>query len=1072
MGRKLRLSFPGGIGIKIILPTVLIIALFTIPALIAWRGIASVESWNQSQHADAQALVSLHHVSTNVQAESRAQQGILAGDPEAADRFRLASDASQQDLDRIASSARLQPEAGWAADLNSLYARDRSLFTSGLTPAAAAGQTAQAREADVQLQDVHRRMTSLVSSLIQTFEIRSNDVALKASASATDNMRLFLAVMAMAGVIGLGLVAILIRRIAAPARELLTAARELSRGNLDARVKNADRGELAELGDAFNNMASSLQIRDEALQSEQAKLRSVHQSITDGIIVIGASGYLISANPAAEAIMDRTEASLAGSHQTGISELDAVLDGAELVQAGQMVKCWEYQDCRHSDCPSFGSQDLRCWLQCSTHCHDQIQGTFSNKRDACERCSVYRKNSCVLLDTEINGRIYAISVAPILNDEGQPEGRLAVLHDMTEERYRANQLSLLYEIANAIASTTDIDQSLQESLNLCIKAMKATSGSIMLIGEDDELMLTAQQGLAPEAVSGFSQSMGEGIAGWVAQSGEPLLLTEDECDERFDCVKGIRDAVCLPIRDQQRVVGVLSLNERKTPEGFTRDNLDFLSPVAVQIGMALSRARLHQKVAEEKEKQAAIVECMGESLCVRSRDRTILFANKVHKEIFGEDCVGRKCYEVYVGRDSICRGCPLDRCFTGNETVRRSHFVLDSLGTRRQLEATASPVRDASGVTSCIEISRDVTEMLRIRDQAKSRLDSLTTLFEVSNTLSASLEVSSIVDNLADSVLSALKASAATILIFEEASRHLVLRSVSGDVGGWAMKPGDTVDISHYGLNGLISGVGPFCATHTGQMTPASLSLAPPGAESVLAGRLSSRGKLLGLITVSSKRKGAFSEAGQMELFIDIANQAAVAIENANMYKRLEETFWSTIRSLAEAIDAKDSYTRGHSDRVAEYAEALARRLELKDEMLNAVRCAGYLHDTGKIGIPDAILLKPGRLTDDEYRQIMNHPVLSHKIIEPVDFPYDVKPLVRHHHERIDGSGYPDGLIGEQIPLGARIIGIADAYEAMTSDRPYRKALSQSAALAELERCAGTQFDTELVSAFIEVLND
>jgi putative nucleotidyltransferase with HDIG domain len=207
-----------------------------------------------------------------------------------------------------------------------------------------------------------------------------------------------------------------------------------------------------------------------------------------------------------------------------------------------------------------------------------------------------------------------------------------------------------------------------------------------------------------------------------------------------------------------------------------------------------------------------------------------------------------------------------------------------------------------------------------------------------------------------------------------------------------------------------------------------------------------------------------------MELFVDITNQAAVAIENADMYKRLEETFWSTIRSLAEAIDAKDSYTRGHSDRVAEYAEALARRLKLKEDMLSAIRCAGYLHDTGKIGIPDAILLKPGKLNDDEYCQIMKHPILSHKIIEPVEFPYDVKPLVRHHHERMDGSGYPDGLTGNDIPLGARIIGIADAYEAMTSDRPYRKALTQSDAIAELKRCAGTQFDADLVEAFIEVL--
>jgi putative nucleotidyltransferase with HDIG domain len=190
------------------------------------------------------------------------------------------------------------------------------------------------------------------------------------------------------------------------------------------------------------------------------------------------------------------------------------------------------------------------------------------------------------------------------------------------------------------------------------------------------------------------------------------------------------------------------------------------------------------------------------------------------------------------------------------------------------------------------------------------------------------------------------------------------------------------------------------------------------------------------------------------------------------MYLKLEDTFWSIIRSLAEAIDAKDSYTRGHSDRVADYAEALARRLKLEEEVLNAVRCAGYLHDTGKIGIPDAILNKPGRLTEEEYSHIMSHPVLSHKIIEPVEFPYDVKPLVRHHHERIDGCGYPDGLKGDDIPLGARIIGIADAFEAMTSDRPYRKALSFQDAALELKRCAGSQFDAALVDEFLIYLQE
>lgn len=879
--------------------------------------------------------------------------------------------------------------------------------------------------------------------------------------------------LAATGLAGVALVALLTRRVTRPVRAIADAAAAYSAGDLERRVEIRKHDELSGLGGTFNDMASSLNMRTVSLLKEQSKLRSIHQSITDGIVVFGNNGFIVSANPAGEAILDRKEKSLAGSRKTGIAELDRILEKSELIEAADMVGCWEYNECAQKECPAYESDDLRCWQQCGTHCHEEIQGSFSQKRDACERCPVYRINGCVTVDAEADGRSYSISIGAILDDDGLPEGRLAVLHDMTDERQRARQLGLLYEIANAIALTGSINESLQTSLQLCIQAMNATSGSILLVGENEELTIAAQSGLPDDVQHDITRNVGDGIAGWVAEHGEPLLITNDDPDPRFTGVKNIRDAVCIPVRDENGIVGVLSLNEQKTGAGFTRESLDFLGPVAVQIGMALSRTRLHEKVKREKEKSTAIVESMGESLCVRSQDRTILFANSAHKEIFGEDCVGKQCFNVYVASDRVCRGCPLDRCFSYGDTVRRSHFVIDRMGIRRQLETTTSPVRDADGrITSCIEISRDITEMLRIRDQAESRLNTLTTLFQVSNALSSSMDLSSIIDNFTESALNALKASAVSLMMFDDETNNLVIRSVSGETSGWLLGLGKTVDVSTYSLNGLVSGVGPFCTTKADQISPETAPLAPPGSQSILVGRLSTRGKLLGLIVVSSLKRGAFYEAGSMELFVDITNQAAVAIDNAEMYKRLESTFWSTIRSLAEAIDAKDSYTRGHSDRVADYAEALARRLDLEEEMLNAVRCAGYLHDTGKIGIPDAILLKPGKLTNDEYSQIMNHPILSHKIIEPVNFPYDVKPLVRHHHERIDGSGYPDGLVGDEIPLGARIIGVADAYEAMTSDRPYRKALSRTTAMEELKRCAGTQFDVELVDTFIEVLTE
>ncbi len=208
----------------------------------------------------------------------------------------------------------------------------------------------------------------------------------------------------------------------------------------------------------------------------------------------------------------------------------------------------------------------------------------------------------------------------------------------------------------------------------------------------------------------------------------------------------------------------------------------------------------------------------------------------------------------------------------------------------------------------------------------------------------------------------------------------------------------------------------------------------------------------------------------EIELLTTAANEAAIAIENSRIFNDLQEAFVGTIRSLAETIDAKDTYTRGHSEKVSLYGEAIARSLGLSSEEVVTIRYAGYLHDVGKIGIPDEILRKPGKLSLEEFHIIKKHPVLSERILKPVGIPFPIQPIVRHHHERYDGRGYPDGLVAEEIPLGARILFVADAYEAMTSDRPYRKALSVQRALSELVNNKGAQFDPKVVDAFINVI--
>jgi putative nucleotidyltransferase with HDIG domain len=172
---------------------------------------------------------------------------------------------------------------------------------------------------------------------------------------------------------------------------------------------------------------------------------------------------------------------------------------------------------------------------------------------------------------------------------------------------------------------------------------------------------------------------------------------------------------------------------------------------------------------------------------------------------------------------------------------------------------------------------------------------------------------------------------------------------------------------------------------------------------------------------------------------------------------------------LTRAIEARDPYTRGHSSRVTDLAEAVARRLGWSEERIASLRVGGPLHDIGKLAVSDEVLCKEGRLDDDELAQIREHPKIGAKLLLRVTALREAIPYVLYHHERWDGTGYPSGKRGEEIPVEARVLAIADAFDAMTSDRPYRSALSREEALAEVERCAGTQFDPKIARVFLEV---
>ncbi|MDX2054950.1 MAG: response regulator [Polyangiaceae bacterium] len=354
-----------------------------------------------------------------------------------------------------------------------------------------------------------------------------------------------------------------------------------------------------------------------------------------------------------------------------------------------------------------------------------------------------------------------------------------------------------------------------------------------------------------------------------------------------------------------------------------------------------------------------------------------------------------------------------------------------------------------------LEKQRLAAENLKLREALS--------LYKVSEAIASSLSL--------DEVVATLEASA-----LEELRADLVMTWLDDGRGGFFERAAKcTADYPSEEILGKLEGnevvrrlkEGEIVLVN-GQKAAVLFEAQPPrGAHSVLIVPLKMQQRLLGFIAVVSVTPSKRFEEGQRKLLSITASRAAAAIENARLYGDLQATFQQTIQSLANTIDKMDRYTAGHSQRVARYAVKLAGWIGLSPEEVETVRQAALMHDIGKIGCV-MNLNKPGKLTQDEYEVFKKHPAHGREILDPIRFLEPVIPGVHLHHERWDGRGYPLGLSGKNIPLIARIISVADTYDAMTSDRAYRRALPHEVTINEIERCSTLQFDPDMVGIFTE----
>ncbi|HEY5506175.1 MAG TPA: HD domain-containing phosphohydrolase [Coriobacteriia bacterium] len=360
------------------------------------------------------------------------------------------------------------------------------------------------------------------------------------------------------------------------------------------------------------------------------------------------------------------------------------------------------------------------------------------------------------------------------------------------------------------------------------------------------------------------------------------------------------------------------------------------------------------------------------------------------------------------------------------------------------------------------------TMMQERTDDLQKKVDELTTLYETSRALGSTLDLDTLLDSTLDAAMRSFSVDSSYLVLKDPASSDLRLRAWRGVAD---VAPDDRAVRSSMS-EWVVRQGRPLIFNPAASSDDAGNVDSITGALAAVCVPLHAADGVIGAIAVGSRDRATRFSGDDVRLLSTIANHLTVAIGNTELYASLQDAYLATVRSLAAAVDAKEPYMRGHSERVAIYARATGERLGLSHDQRTALEMAAYLHDIGKIGISGAILRKPGPLDEEEIRTMRHHPLIGANILRPVVFPWSIAPVVRHHHERYDGSGYPAGLRGEEIPILARVLAVTDAYEAMVSDRPYRKRLTSVGAVEELRRCSGTYFDPRVVEALVQVLSD
>jgi len=361
------------------------------------------------------------------------------------------------------------------------------------------------------------------------------------------------------------------------------------------------------------------------------------------------------------------------------------------------------------------------------------------------------------------------------------------------------------------------------------------------------------------------------------------------------------------------------------------------------------------------------------------------------------------------------------------------------------------------------------SELNRTLKESERRVNQFATLIELGTILNSTLEPKEVRKRAMHAATRLMNCEVGSLLLIDEEKNELFFEVALGDKGEALkevrLKMGEGIAgwVAEHGVPLVVPDV-----TKDSRHSTSVDEKSGYTTKNILCVPVVVKQKVSGVLQALNKLGNEPFSEEDIGLFQLLANQVAIAIENSNLYEEIHAAFLEVSEALAQSIEKRDPYTGGHTKRVLAFSLAIAKYMNLNADEIENLKVAAILHDIGKIGVEDKILRKKETLTEEEYREMQKHPIVGAEIIGHIKQLKDVIPGMRYHHERADGKGYPEGLKGVTIPLIARIISVADTYDAMTTNRPYHNALDEAKAIAELKRCTGLQFEKDVVEAFIQ----